>query len=67
MTATAEDIKAMHGVIRGIVGSKVRILYGGSVKPANAAEILGTENVNGALIGGASLEMESLAAIARAA
>ena len=67
MTATAEDIKDMHKVIREIVGPKVRILYGGSVKPANAAEILGTENVNGALIGGASLEMESLAAIARAA
>ena len=67
MTATAEDIKAMHAVIREIVGPKVRILYGGSVKPANAEEILGTDNVNGALIGGASLEMESLAAIARAA
>ena len=67
MTATADDIKAMHAVIRDIVGPKVRILYGGSVKPANAKEILGTENVNGALIGGASLEMESLAAIARAA
>ena len=67
MTATAEDIKDMHAVIRGIVGPKVRILYGGSVKPANASEILGTENVNGALIGGASLEMESLAAIARVA
>ena len=67
MTATAEDIKAMHAVIREIVGPKVRILYGGSVKPANAKEILGTENVNGALIGGASLEMKSLAAIAGAA
>lgn len=67
MTATAEDIKVMHAVIREIVGPNVRILYGGSVKPANAEEILGTENVNGALIGGASLEMESLAAIARAA
>ena len=67
MTATADDIKAMHAVIREIVGSQVRILYGGSVKPANAKEILSTENVNGALIGGASLEMESLAAIARAA
>ena len=67
MTATADDIKAMHAVIRDIVGPSVRILYGGSVKPANAKEILGTKNVNGALIGGASLEMESLAAIARAA
>ena len=67
MTATADDIKAMHAVIRDIVGPNVRILYGGSVKPTNAKEILSTENVNGALIGGASLEMESLAAIARAA
>ena len=67
MTATADDIKDMHAVIRKIVGPDVRILYGGSVKPANAKEILGTANVNGALIGGASLEMESLAAIARAA
>ena len=67
MTATADDIKAMHATIRKIVGPNVRILYGGSVKPANAKEILGTENVNGALIGGASLEMESLAAIARVA
>jgi len=67
MTATADDIKAMHAVIREIVGPDLRILYGGSVKPANAKEILGTDNVNGALIGGASLEMENLAAIARAA
>jgi len=55
----------MHNHIRKIVGDGIRILYGGSVKPANAKEILAVENVNGALIGGASLEMESLAAIAR--
>ena len=67
MTATTEDIKAMHAFIRSRVWPKTRILYGGSVKPANAKEILATENVNGALIGGASLEMESLAAIAKAA
>lgn len=67
MTATPEDIKEMHAFIRGAIGKKVRILYGGSVKPANAKEILGTPNVNGALIGGASLEMESLAKIARLA
>jgi triosephosphate isomerase len=64
---TLSDIKDMHTHIRNIVGKRVRILYGGSVKPANAQDILGTKNVNGALIGGASLEMESLAAIARAA
>lgn len=64
---TLDDIAAMHAHIRSIVGSSVRILYGGSVKPANAADILAVEHVNGALIGGASLEMQSLAEIARAA
>jgi len=67
ITATPDDIKEMHAHIREIVGKSVRILYGGSVKPANAHDILHTPNVNGALIGGASLEMESLAAIAKAA
>jgi len=62
---TLEDIDAMHNHIRKIVGDRIRILYGGSVKPANAKEILAIDNVNGALIGGASLEMESLADIAR--
>ena len=57
----------MHGVIRDLVGPQIRILYGGSVKPANAKEILSTKNVNGALIGGASLKMDSLAEIARQA
>lgn len=66
-TASPEDIADMHAHIRGLVGSGVHILYGGSVKPANAEAILGTRNVNGALIGGAGLEMDSLAAIARAA
>lgn len=66
-TATPKDIADMHAVIRGLAGEGVRILYGGSVKPANAKDILSTKNVNGALIGGASLEMESLAAIANAA
>lgn len=66
-TATKSDIAQMHAVIRKIVGDKVRLLYGGSVKPKNAQEILSTKNVNGALIGGASLDMESLAAIAKAA
>ena len=66
-TATTSDIAQMHAVIRQIVGDNIRLLYGGSVKPANAQEILSTQNVNGALIGGASLEMESLAAIAKAA
>jgi len=64
---TIADIEAMHNHIRNIVGDKTRILYGGSVKPANAKDILAVTNVNGALIGGASLDMQSLADIARAA
>ena len=66
-TASVDDIADMHGAIRKRVGNKIRILYGGSVKPGNAEAILGSENVNGALIGGASLEMDSLADICRAA
>lgn len=65
-TATPDDIKSMHAFIRSRVWPTTRILYGGSVKPANAQDILNTENVNGALIGGAGLEMESLAEIAKA-
>ncbi len=61
------DIAAMHKTIRDITGPNHRILYGGSVKPANAKEILALKNVNGALVGGASLDMESFAAIASAA
>ena len=64
-TATSADIEQMHALIRTLVSADTPLLYGGSVKPANAKEILSTANVNGALIGGASLEMEGLAAIAR--
>jgi len=64
--ATPADIANMHAAIRAEVG-KLRILYGGSVKPANAADVLGTANVDGALVGGASLDMESFAAIAEEA
>ncbi|MCW3050240.1 MAG: triose-phosphate isomerase, partial [Solirubrobacterales bacterium] len=46
---------------------RTRILYGGSVKPDNAAELLNLPDVDGALVGGASLEVESLAAIVDAA
>lgn len=62
-TATTTDIAEMHGWIReylvehfGDDGNKIRILYGGSVKGSNAKEILDTENVNGVLVGGASLK-----------
>jgi len=65
-TATTDDIAEMHGFIRGLVPKDSRILYGGSVKPANAAEIFAVENVNGALIGGASLKPEDFIGIARA-
>lgn len=67
-TATADDIAAMHAFIRAQIGNdKIRILYGGSMKPANAAEILATPNVDGGLIGGASLKAEDFLAIAKAA
>jgi triosephosphate isomerase len=48
-------------------GDQVRLLYGGSVKPGNAAEILALANVNGALVGGASLNADDFLAIAAAA
>ena len=66
-TATPEDVDDMHNAIRAQVGAKVRLLYGGSVKPGNAQELLALKNVNGALIGGAGLEMDSLAEIAKLA
>ena len=63
LTPTAADVAEVHAVIRGemkrAVGradqENVRILYGGSVKPSNAAELMAVENVDGALVGGASL------------
>jgi len=62
LTPTSDDIAAMHAAIRllliarfGEKGAGVRILYGGSMKPANAREILAIPNVNGGLVGGASL------------
>ncbi len=72
--ATADDIRSAHGALRadlaarlGNGGRKVRILYGGSVKPDNAAEILALAEVDGALVGGASLDSARFRAIARAA
>jgi triosephosphate isomerase len=55
-TATSPDIAAMHAHIRACLGAPLRILYGGSVKPSNAKEILALPNVGGALVGGASLK-----------
>lgn len=67
-TASGEDIAAMHAFIRAQVRQDgMRILYGGSMKPGNAAAILATPNVDGGLIGGASLKAEDFLAIAKAA
>jgi triosephosphate isomerase len=65
-TATPDDVKTMHAFIREKVGN-LRILYGGSVKPDNAEALFSTENVDGALIGGASLKAEQYLSIAKAA
>ena len=69
-TPSDEDIVAMHGHIRrclvehlGRAGEDMRILYGGSVKPSNAKVILSLDNVNGALVGGASLKARDFLAI----
>jgi triosephosphate isomerase len=63
LTPTAADVARVHAAIRAALtqrfggeGSGMRILYGGSVKPANAKELLGIKDVNGALVGGASLK-----------
>ncbi len=62
-TATTEQVAAMHAFIRSLVGPDTKILYGGSVKPENAKEILGQPNVDGALVGGAALVADSFASI----
>lgn len=69
-TASSADIAQMHAHIRaclvnkfGAAGGAIRILYGGSMKPSNAAEILGIPEVAGGLIGGASLKSEDFTAI----
>jgi triosephosphate isomerase len=73
-SATAEDVEAMHAFIRAelvrqfpATGGTIRILYGGSVKPSNAAELLALPDVGGALVGGASLVAADFLAIAAAA
>jgi triosephosphate isomerase len=67
LTPTIADIVEIHAAIRGHIPSGTRILYGGSVNPKNAAEILALPEVDGALVGGASLKAEDFWAIARAA
>lgn len=71
LTPTSADVGEMHRSIRehlverfGTGGQGARILYGGSVNPKNAAELLAVENVDGALVGGASLKADDFLAIA---
>ncbi|HYK79221.1 MAG TPA: triose-phosphate isomerase [Micropepsaceae bacterium] len=73
-TPRAPEIAQMHGAVRalltkrfGVPGAEIRILYGGSVKPENGAEVLALPNVDGALIGGASVKAADFLAIIRAA
>lgn len=73
LTPTTRDVAEVHGFIRKRLlkgnertGGVVRILYGGSVKPANAKELMAVPDVNGALVGGASLKAEDFLGIAAA-
>jgi len=74
-TATPEQAQEVHAVLRSwlrdhypaYVADQVRVLYGGSVKPHNAAELLACPDIDGALVGGASLKADSFAAIVHAA
>lgn len=74
LTPTVEDVAEMHTAIRETVAAKigaeeaarVRLLYGGSVKPSNARELMAAADVDGALVGGASLVAADFLAIARA-
>jgi triosephosphate isomerase len=72
LTPTPADVAEVHAFIRkqlmerfGAEGNGIRILYGGSVKPSNAKELLAVANVNGALVGGASLKAEDFLGIAK--
>ena len=72
--AAAEQAEEVHADLRQLLVSRynseiaeqVRILYGGSMKPGNAAELIAQPNVNGGLIGGASLKVDDFIAIAQA-
>lgn len=74
-TATTQQAEEVHAALRGLVASRynretadaVRIQYGGSVKPGNAAELLSQPNIDGALVGGASLKPDDFLAIINAA
>ena len=72
--ATPEQAEEVHGDLRTLMASRynsdvadqVRIQYGGSVKPENASELLQKENIDGALVGGASLKVENFLGIINA-
>jgi triosephosphate isomerase len=64
-TATPELVREAHAFVKSVLDAPV--LYGGSVKPESAAELLAQADIDGALVGGASLELESFTAICRAA
>lgn len=73
LTPTAHDVEVVHAAIRqalsqrfGAEGAAMRILYGGSVKPDNARELMAVANVDGALVGGASLKADDFLGIIRA-
>jgi triosephosphate isomerase len=66
LTPTLTDIAEIHAVVRARIPAGTRILYGGSVNPKNAGEILALGEVDGALVGGASLKAEDFWAIAQA-
>jgi triosephosphate isomerase len=73
-TATPEQAQAVHAFIRqrlaaadGAVAENVQVLYGGSVKAGNAAELFAMADIDGGLIGGASLDPQEFAGICRAA
>lgn len=66
-TASADDAQDMHAFIRGLVPAGTRILYGGSMKPDNAKGLLSMPDIDGGLIGGASLKADAFTALARAA
>jgi len=74
VTATPDQAQEVHAMVRGLIGdlydaqtaAAIRIQYGGSVKPANAAELLAQADIDGALVGGASLKPDDFAAIVEA-
>jgi len=74
VTATPDQAQEVHAEIRGLLASlysddvaqSVRIQYGGSMKPGNAAELLAMDDIDGGLIGGASLKVEDFTQIVKA-